>query len=234
MSWGDDGLAHHLTAHTAASSGTAWQYYLVKKSAATTFTIAAAAGEVVLGVLQNDPASGGAGDIQVSGFSKVVYGGTVTMGDKLTTDASGRAVTSTKNGDHIVGRAMVSGVVSDIGTMLITHEGAASSTAETITDPGNTVKAIPVLRSGICPITSTTSDTRTLAAPTFLGQIIGLSHDVDGGSCVITVSAAFNDTGNNTITMTDAGEAITLIAMQIAGAPRWRILSNDGCTLSTV
>jgi hypothetical protein len=53
-------------------------------------------------------------------IADVVYGGTVSRGDALTADASGRAVATTTTGARIVGFAEVSGVVGDIGSVIIT------------------------------------------------------------------------------------------------------------------
>lgn len=104
-----------------------------------------------------------------------------------------------------------------------------------ISDPGDG-GAIPVTRSGVCAITTGGSgETRTLADPDQAGLTITLTLDVDGGGdAVVTVATAFNDTGNNTITLADAGETITLVATQIAGSPVWRLVENDGAALSTV
>ena len=102
-----------------------------------------------------------------------------------------------------------------------------------ITDPGN-AQAIPVTRSGSVAITTTGAQTRTLAVPSLAGTRLTLSMDVDGGDCVITVASAINQTGNNTITMNDAGDTIELVAVQKAGVKCWRVVVNDGCTLSTV
>ncbi len=102
-----------------------------------------------------------------------------------------------------------------------------------IADPGDAA-AIPVTRSASVPITTTGAETRTLAIPGLAGITISISMDVDGGDCVITVAAAINQTGNNTITMDDAGDTIVLTAVQVASALVWRVASNDGCTLSTV
>ena len=103
-----------------------------------------------------------------------------------------------------------------------------------IADPGDG-GAIPVTRSGSVAITTTgVDDTRTLAIPALAGITIAISLDVDAGDAVITVAAAINQTGNNTITMEDAGDDIVLIAVQVAGALVWRMVVNDGCTLSTV
>lgn len=102
-----------------------------------------------------------------------------------------------------------------------------------IADPedGN---AIPVTKSASVPITTGGAETRTIAIPGLAGITLSISLDVDGGDCTITVAAAINQAGNNTIVMNDAGDTIVLTAVQVAGALVWRVLVNDGCTLSTV
>lgn len=103
-----------------------------------------------------------------------------------------------------------------------------------IADPGDGV-AIPVTRSGTCALTTGSSgETRTLAIPTLEGQRLTISLDVDGGGdAVITVASAINQTGNDTITLADAGDFIALEGVQVAGALVWRVAENDGCALST-
>lgn len=102
-----------------------------------------------------------------------------------------------------------------------------------ITDPGD-AGAIPVTRSGNVAITTAGAETRTLAIPTFVGQDLTISMDVDAGDAVITVAAAINQTGNNTITLDDAGDTVKLVGVQVGGALVWRTVVNDGATLSTV
>ena len=102
-----------------------------------------------------------------------------------------------------------------------------------ITDPGD-AGAIPVTKSGSVAITTAGAETRTLAIPSFVGQRLDISADVYVGDAVITAAAAVNYTGNNTITLEAAGNAISLIGMQVGGALVWRVLQNDGCTLATV
>jgi hypothetical protein len=108
----------------------------------------------------------------------------------------------------------------------------ADTNAWAITDPGN-AGAIPVTTSGVCNMTSGASgQTRTLAAPTFQGERLELAMNVDGGGdIVVTVSAAFNQTSNTTITFNDAGDHVELVAVLIASALRWRIVINNGTTL---
>ena len=102
-----------------------------------------------------------------------------------------------------------------------------------ITDPG-AAGAIPVTRSGSVAITTAEAETRTLAIPAVAGITLAISLDVDLGTCTITAAAAINQTGNNTIALDDAGDTIVLTAVQVAGGLVWRVVVNDGCSLSTV
>ncbi len=104
-----------------------------------------------------------------------------------------------------------------------------------VADPGDT-GAIAVARSGACAVTTGGSgETRTLAAPDAVGRQLTITLDVDGGGdCVITAATAINVTGNNTITMADAGDNITLVGAEVGGSKVWRVVENDGPTLTTV
>jgi len=103
-----------------------------------------------------------------------------------------------------------------------------------VADPGDG-GAIPVTRSASIALTTTgVDDTRTLAIPGVAGITLAISLDVDAGNAVITAAGTINTTGNNTITMEDAGDIIVLTAVQVAGALVWRVTGNDTCGLSTV
>lgn len=102
-----------------------------------------------------------------------------------------------------------------------------------IADPGNAA-AIPVTQSGRVAIVTAGSETRTLAAPTFVGQELLLYVKTDGGTCVITCATTVNQTGNNTITMADVNDSIRLHAVESGSDLRWRVVCNDGAALSTV
>lgn len=59
----------------------------------------------------------------VGNIADVVYGGAVTRGDPLTADAQGRAIAATPAAGanaFIVGFAEVSGVLGDIGSVIVT------------------------------------------------------------------------------------------------------------------
>ncbi len=102
-----------------------------------------------------------------------------------------------------------------------------------IADPGN-AGAIPVTNTGSVQIVTAGAETRTLANPTYVGQQLAISMKTDAGDCVITVAAAINATGNNTVTLNDAGDFLLLTAIENGANKRWKITANDGATLSTV
>ncbi len=116
---------------------------------------------------------------------------------------------------------------------LLPNAGPRSPFENQITDPGN-AGAIPVTANGTVQIVTTAAQTRTLAVPTHVGQLLALNMKTDGGDCVITVAAAINATGNNTITLNDAGDLIVLQGMMNGANLRWKVVANDGAALSTV
>lgn len=103
-----------------------------------------------------------------------------------------------------------------------------------ITDPGD-AGAIPVTVSGYCPLVTAAGETRTLAAPTYVGQELLLYMKTDMGDCVVTCATTFNETGNNTITFANTGESVRMIAVEEGGNLRWRCpVADPTSILSTV
>lgn len=58
-------------------------------------------------------------DVHMQGVAPVIYGGTVARGDELTADAQSRAITRTDPATPLLGKAMVSGVENDRGSVLL-------------------------------------------------------------------------------------------------------------------
>jgi hypothetical protein len=61
-------------------------------------------------------------DVIMDGIADVTYGGAVTRGDLLTSDANGKAVTAAPGAgtnNRIIGIAVVSGVLDDVGQVNI-------------------------------------------------------------------------------------------------------------------
>jgi hypothetical protein len=104
---------------------------------------------------------------------------------------------------------------------------------QAITDPGD-AGAIPVTATGYCPLVTAAAETRTLAAPSFIGQELELYLKTDGGDCVVTCATGLNQTGNNTATFGDAGDLLLLRAVESGANIRWRVVANDTVALATV
>jgi len=98
----------------AAADYSAKQYYIMYVSADNTVTIGSAASQALVGTLLNEPKANEGATIAVSGTSKVIAGGTITIGDRLTTDSSGKAVATTTDGQNIIGTAIEAADASDI------------------------------------------------------------------------------------------------------------------------
>ena len=107
--------------YQAAADLSARQFHLVRQSAANVCNQASdAQGSSIIGVLQNKPAAAGRfATVAMLGISKVVAGGSLTQGDIITTNGSGRAAT-VRSGDMAVGRALTAaGADGDIISALI-------------------------------------------------------------------------------------------------------------------
>lgn len=94
-------------------------YRIVKLSSDTAVVQAALASDALIGVDSGlGAASGERVDIVMSGACDVEFGGSVTRGALLTSDASGKAVTASED-DRVIGVAMVSGSSGDIGSLML-------------------------------------------------------------------------------------------------------------------
>lgn len=113
------GLIKCYVAETAVA-----KYRIVKPGSTDDYVVqATAVSEPLMGVsgfVAGD--AGGRVDIVKSGIADVEYGGNVTRGDWLTSDASGKAVAAAPAAGanaNVIGRAEVSGASGDIGSVLI-------------------------------------------------------------------------------------------------------------------
>lgn len=159
-------------------------------------------------------------------------------GDPQGGTAGSGAATATSTSNTMLGYALATaGATAEVVRILKLPLAAVSTSvyesfSAVISDPGDT-EAIPVTNSGSVSLVTTGAETRTLAAPSFVGQVLSLGFKTDGGDCVVTAAAGINQTGNDTLTFADAGDVITLIAIESGASKVWRVLSNDGVALST-
>jgi hypothetical protein len=100
-----------------------------------------------------------------------------------------------------------------------------------IDDPGD-AGAISVNQPGYVQLVTTGAETRTLADPSYIGQVIDLFFYTDGGACVITAASPINQTGNTTMTFEDVGDHLQLKGhYNPTDGWEWRVVVNDGVTL---
>jgi len=111
--------------------------------------------------------------------------------------------------------------------------GNSQELSNIIADPGD-AGAIPVIKSGSVSIVSASAETRTLADPSFVGQTLNIGLKTDGGTVTLTAASPVNQTGNNTLAFADVGDHIMLIASEDGSDIEWRVVANDGISLSTV
>jgi predicted RecA/RadA family phage recombinase len=234
----------------------AFQAQFIQEGGSIDYTPSSAvvAGQVVvlgsmIGVAKTPIAANALGALGVKGIFDVVKANEQqAQGAALYWDADGNpyggtagtgCATTTSSGNTFIGFAQALAGATDetvrvlwSGPVALTNTVHNALTAE-ITDPGN-AGAIPVTDSGHVDLVTTAAQTRTLAAPTYVGQLLLVSLKTDGGDCVITCATTVNQTGNNTITLGDAGDAILLVAKANGSNKRWSVVSNDGCALATV
>ncbi len=156
---------------------------------------------------------------EVAALKSLVYG-TTTQNGEIRTVGDG----STDSGVPVVH------VHSGTGTGGILGSAAIFAS---VADPGDG-NAIAVTASGYVPLVTGGAETRTLAAPTFVGQELVLYMKTSGGNCVVAIATTINETGNNRITFANTGEAVRLFAVEEGATIRWRMATADGAALSTV
>lgn len=113
------------------------QFYFVTLNSSKQIAVAGSNVEC-LGVLQDKPsAQGNGGQVRVFGISKVQCGGSFNAGDKIASDASGKAVKYTAAsvsagtpeplaGSLVQGIALEAGVSGQLASVLLIHSGLSN------------------------------------------------------------------------------------------------------------
>jgi len=117
-------MANQVLAKNYTAGGAIAAFRIVKMGANDGEVVqAAAAADFLMGVNgELAPASGERVDIQKVGVARIEFGGTVTRGGPVTSDASGKAVAAAPAAGanaRIIGFAEVSAVSGDIADVLI-------------------------------------------------------------------------------------------------------------------
>lgn len=117
-------MANQILARNYTAGGAITAFRIVKPGSNDGEVVqAAAATDLLTGVCgELSPASGERVDIQKIGIARIEFGGTVTRGNPVTADASGKAVAAAPaagSNVRIIGFAEVSAVSGDIADVLL-------------------------------------------------------------------------------------------------------------------
>jgi len=114
---------------TASADLSTKQYHFVKMSGNDTVTVCAAITDVPVGVLQNNPASGGVAEVALLGVTKVVADGTLAAGNLIGTSADGQAdaiAAGTDTTVYLMGVAVSAASAGETTTMILNPSGRAA------------------------------------------------------------------------------------------------------------
>jgi hypothetical protein len=190
------------------------------------------ANATILGVLQNNPnAQGKAAEIQIRGVTKAKMGGTVTTGDTVKVDSSGRFVTASGSditSGFAVGMCILGAAVNQIGSVTLDLAGSGQTSVsgtETVTSGALSLNTID----------SQTSTTGTVAYTLANGLVAGQLKRVR------EITAASTPLGTLTITTPFGSEPATHVftaqnqelLLEWTGAA-WRVVSKIRAGSETV
>ena len=111
-------VSHHSLSLVAAADLSAKQFHAVTVNSAGRAAIADADDQVI-GIVQNNPASGQAATVAFGGVSKAAAGGNITAGNRVTANASGQIVAAANAGDSVIGVALTGGASGEIISVLL-------------------------------------------------------------------------------------------------------------------
>ena len=107
---------------TAAADLSSKQFYFVKLASSTTVNVCAAVTDKPIGILQNNPESGGQAGVRCFGVSKVSADATLAAGDVIGTAADGQAQPISLGSEttvHVCGQAIEAGSAGETLTAFI-------------------------------------------------------------------------------------------------------------------
>ncbi len=206
---------------------------------------AVGAGSVVVqsslvGFAETDIVANALGSLAFAGlFDVVKINGAITAGTALYWDLDGNpqggvagsgAITTTSGDGDFCGFATAAATdTAEVVRVLLVQPVSVSIQNQldnVITDPGD-AGAIPVTIGGSVSIVTAGVETRTIADPTLVGQVISIAMKTDGGTCTITAASPIDQTGRTTIVLDTTGDVVVLIAVEDGADIEWRILADD-------
>lgn len=154
------------------------QFYIGKIDSAGKVALCGA-GENSIGIIQDKPESGIIGSVGTFGISMGIYGNSVTAGQALMSDSSGKLITQTGT-NYVVATALTSGVTNDIQTVMLPGSAKGYNTTYSIW-------TIPIQLD-----TVTAADVVTTYTPGFAGSILKVSFVVSDPVTTGSKAASIN------------------------------------------
>jgi hypothetical protein len=99
-----------------------------------------------------------------------------------------------------------------------------------VPDPGDAGTIVFSRWGQVCNLTSTTTETRTVAQPTKAGILAIINHDVASGTITTTITGGYNQAGTTDIATSTAGDRIVLISVKVGTSYLFRLVSQEGTT----
>ena len=110
-----------------AADYSSYEYYLMALNSSDQWARASVLGQVVAGVLEDDPdTAGDLGSCRVFGQGKVKLSGAVSEGEPLVATTTGAAIKRSDLNQYVFGRALEPGIDGQIIEFLFKHEGIES------------------------------------------------------------------------------------------------------------
>jgi len=96
-----------------------------------------------------------------------------------------------------------------------------------ILDPGASGTIIVDRWGAVCNVVTAGAEGRTLAQPTKSGIRCTVALKTDGGNLTLTVTGGYNAASDTDITLSDAGDFVDLVSVQIGTAYVWRVTGSE-------
>ena len=90
------------------------EFYIGQLDATGKLEVGEGATDLIVGVIQAGAPAGSPATYRHTGTTKVIAGGSISIGDFVTTDNAGKAVATTTDGDVVIGRALEAADANDI------------------------------------------------------------------------------------------------------------------------
>jgi hypothetical protein len=94
-------------------------------------------------------------------------------------------------------------------------------------DPGNagTIRCRKAL--SYFALVSAAGETRTLARPTRVGDLLTLAFKTDGGDITLTVTGGYDEIASTSLVFNDAGQYASFVAIDVGGTLAWRVTATN-------